>query len=94
MVGAEEPKFGVFGCIRRQFVRRRAGERYNNECLQATVHGGGSSQVWGCSCNWREIDAVLKGKGGHKKTLPFWKVFLVYGIFFSLLQYCVLIIKT
>lgn len=45
----DESKFEIFGCSRRQFVRRRAGERYNNECLQATVkHGGGSLQVWGC----------------------------------------------
>ncbi|MBN3274473.1 TCB2 transposase, partial [Polyodon spathula] len=45
----DESKFEIFGCSRRQFVRRRAGERYTNECLQATVkHGGGSLQVWGC----------------------------------------------
>ena len=45
----DESKVEIFGCRRRQFVRRRAGERYNNECLQATVkHGGGSLQVWGC----------------------------------------------
>ena len=45
----DESQVEIFGCRRRQFVRRRAGERYNNECLQATVkHGGGSLQVWGC----------------------------------------------
>ncbi len=45
----DESKFEIFGCSRRQFVHQRAGEWYNNECLQATVkHGGGSFQVWGC----------------------------------------------
>ncbi|KAK6473362.1 extracellular calcium-sensing receptor-like [Huso huso] len=45
----DESKFEIIGCSRRQFVRRRAGEWYTNECLQATVkHGGGSLQVWGC----------------------------------------------
>ena len=45
----DESKVEIFGCRRKQFVRRRAGERYNNECLQATgKHGGGSLQVWGC----------------------------------------------
>uniref|UniRef100_A0A8C4S2L1 Transposase Tc1-like domain-containing protein n=1 Tax=Erpetoichthys calabaricus TaxID=27687 RepID=A0A8C4S2L1_ERPCA len=42
----DESKFEIFGCSRRQFVRRRAGEQYNNECLQATVkHGGASLNV-------------------------------------------------
>lgn len=37
------------GCSRRQFVRRRAEEQCNNECLQATVkHGGGSLNI--CVC--------------------------------------------
>ena len=51
----DESKVEIFGRrSRRQSVRRRAGERYNNECLQATVkHGGGSLQDWGCiSCKW------------------------------------------
>ena len=49
MLWTDESKLKIFGCRRRQFVRRRAGERYNNECLQATVrHDGGSLQVWGC----------------------------------------------
>ena len=49
MLWTDESKLEIFGCRRRQFVRRRAGERYNNECLLATVkHGGGSLQVWGC----------------------------------------------
>ena len=34
---------------RRVFVRRRKGERYNQDCLVPTVkHGGGKIQVWGC----------------------------------------------
>ena len=36
----DESKFEIFGCSRRQFVCQRAGERYNNECLQATVKHG------------------------------------------------------
>ena len=29
--------------------QRATGQRYNNDCLRATVkHGGGSLQVWGC----------------------------------------------
>ena len=46
---SDESKFEIFGSNRRQYVRRRAGERYNSECLQPSVkHGGGSVMVWGC----------------------------------------------
>ena len=45
----DESKFELFGCNRRQYVRRRKGERYQPQCLVPTVkHGGGSLQVWGC----------------------------------------------
>jgi len=34
---------------RQQWVRRRDGERFEKECIKATVkHGGGKVQVWGC----------------------------------------------
>ena len=36
---------------RRVIVRRRVGERFHPDCVVSTVmHGGGSSQVWGCMC--------------------------------------------
>ena len=39
----------IFGSNRRQYVRRRVGERWKNECLCPSVkHGGGSDLVWGC----------------------------------------------
>lgn len=34
---------------RRVWVRRRTGERYNQDCINPTVkYGGGKIQVWGC----------------------------------------------
>lgn len=45
----DESKFEVFGSKRRQYVRRRPGERYISQCIQPTIkHGGGSVFVWGC----------------------------------------------
>ncbi|CAK9818710.1 Transposable element Tcb1 transposase [Anthophora quadrimaculata] len=45
----DESKFELFGGKRRQFVRRRKGEAYQEACLKPTVkHGGGSVMVWGC----------------------------------------------
>jgi hypothetical protein len=52
-----ESKCEIFSCSRKHLVCQRAGERYTNQCLQATVkhgggstvkHGGGSLQVWEC----------------------------------------------
>ena len=49
MLCSDESKFELFGSNRRQYVRRRVGERYNNESLQPLVkHGGGSVMVWAC----------------------------------------------
>ncbi|CAK9827692.1 Transposable element Tc1 transposase [Anthophora retusa] len=45
----DESKFEIFGNKRRQFVRRRKGEAYQEGCLKPTVkHGGGSVMVWSC----------------------------------------------
>ena len=47
--GVMNPNFEIFGSHRRQYVRRRPGERYNSECLQPSIkHGGGSVMVLGC----------------------------------------------
>lgn len=47
----DETKVEVFGTHRRVFVRRKAGERYRNECLVPTVKfGGGSVMCWGAIC--------------------------------------------
>jgi transposase len=47
----DETKVEVFGTHRRIFVRRKAGERYRNECLVPTVKfGGGSVMCWGAIC--------------------------------------------
>lgn len=46
---SDESKFEMFGSNRRQYVRRRVGEKYIDACLQPSVkHGGGSVMVWGC----------------------------------------------
>ena len=48
----DETKVEVFGNHRRVFVRRKAGERYRNECLVPTVKfGGGSVMCWGAICS-------------------------------------------
>lgn len=48
----DETKLELFGTNRRLFVRRRANERYRNDCLIPTIkHGGGSIMVWGAVCS-------------------------------------------
>lgn len=65
----DESKFEIFGSRRRQFVRRRKGERYVKQCVQNTFkHGGGSIMVWGSiSANGLgelvRIDGKLTGAG-------------------------------
>ena len=45
----DESKFELFGSKRRQFVRRRPGERFHPQCLTPTMKfGGGGVMVWGC----------------------------------------------
>ena len=41
----DESKLEMLGCSRRQFVHRRIGKRYTNECLQATMKLGWGS-LW------------------------------------------------
>lgn len=44
----DESKFEIFGSKRRQYVRRKEGERFDSKCITPTVkHGGGSVMVWG-----------------------------------------------
>lgn len=46
---SDESKFQLSGSNRRQYVRRKTGERLKSECVASTVkHAGGSVMVWGC----------------------------------------------
>lgn len=63
----DEPKFEMFGSRRRQFVRRKVGERCNSKCILPTVkHGGGSVMVWGSFCH-DGVGALVKINGILKK---------------------------
>jgi transposase len=53
VIFSDESPFTLFQINGKQYVRRRPGEEYNDECILPTVkHGGGSIQVWGCFSWW------------------------------------------
>jgi len=63
----DESKFELFGSKRRVYVRRRAGERMKDECVQPSVkHGGGSCMVWGCFAG-ASSGHLVEVKGTMKK---------------------------
>ena len=68
----DETKVEVFGSHRRTFVRRKAGERYQNECLVPTVKfGGGSVMCWGAICSngvlpLHRIDGIMTKETYHQ----------------------------
>ena len=46
---SDEKKFELFNSKRRQYCRRRIGEKLRDDTIQATVkHGGGGVMFWGC----------------------------------------------
>lgn len=65
----DESKFEMFGSRRRQYVRRRPGEEYLEDCLNPTMkHGGGSIMVWGCFSGYGVGDLIkIEGKMDAKK---------------------------
>jgi transposase len=53
VIFSDESPFTLFQINGKQYVRRRPGEEYKDECILPTVkHGGGSIQVWGCFSWW------------------------------------------
>jgi hypothetical protein len=49
VIFSDESPFTLFQTTGKQYVRRRPGEEFLDECLFPTVkHGGGKIQVWGC----------------------------------------------
>lgn len=68
---SDESKFEIFGSNRRQYVRRKVGERMISACIQPTVkHGGGSIMVWGCFGgnavgDLVKIDGIMDSKVYH-----------------------------
>lgn len=72
VVWSDESKFELFGTKRRQYVRRKAGERYKKQCIAPTVkHGGGSVMVWGCFSytsvgDLVKIDGIMRKEHYHQ----------------------------
>lgn len=68
----DESKFELFGNKRRQYVRRKQGERFKSQCIAPTVkHGGGSVMVWGCFSyegvgELVKIDGIMRKEHYHR----------------------------
>jgi hypothetical protein len=63
VVFSDETPFTLFQWAGKQYVRRRPGEEFLDECLNPTVkHGGGKIQVWGCF-SWNEPGPLYRVKG-------------------------------
>lgn len=68
----DETKVEVFGTHRRTFVRRKAGERFSNDCVVSTVKfGGGSVMCWGAICSkgvlpLHQIEGIMKKETYHQ----------------------------
>lgn len=48
VIFSDESKFSLSGSDGTQYVRRRVGERFQEECLQTTTRSAPSIMVWGC----------------------------------------------
>jgi hypothetical protein len=63
VIFSDESPFTLFQWAGKQYVRRRPGEEFKDECLVPTVkHGGGKIQVWGCF-SWQGAGPLYRVKG-------------------------------
>lgn len=63
VVFSDETPFTLFQWAGKQYVRRRPGEEFLDECINPTVkHGGGKIQVWGCF-SWSGPGPLYRVKG-------------------------------
>jgi len=63
VIFSDESPFTLFQWAGKQYVRRRPGEEFLEECLNPTVkHGGGKIQVWGCF-SWNGAGPMYRVKG-------------------------------